>query len=306
MATRRDVLLALGGGAMLTGACDPTAPRPIPIAIRLNTIEAMLDGGRLGVCAIDTGSGARIVHRGDERFAMASTFKWLLAAAILRQADTGAMPLDQRVLYSEADLLDYAPVTKEHVAEGGMTAEQLLEAIVTVSDNTAANLLLPGVMGPEGLTLFLKANGDDVTRLDRIEPALNENARDDPRDTTTPVAMAQTLQRFLVGGDDLAGGEALSAASREKLIGWMEKSSTGLKRLRAGFPGWRAGDKSGTGGNGATNDCAIVWPPAGRGKKAAQRKPIVIASYISEGDAGPETREAIHAAVGAMVAEAWG
>jgi beta-lactamase class A len=305
MATRRDVLV-LGGAAVLAGACAPSAPKPLPVDVRLNTIEAMLDGGRLGVCAIDTGSGARIVHRGEERFAMASTFKWLLAAAILKSIDTGAMMRDQRVLYGEADLLEYAPITKEHVAEGGMTVEQLLEAIITVSDNTAANLLLPGVMGPEGLTHFLQANGDDVTRLDRTEPTLNENARDDPRDTTTPVAMAQTLQHILVGGDGFAGGDMLTAASRERLIGWMEKSSTGLKRLRAGFPGWRAGDKSGTGGNGATNDCAIVWPPEKTGKKAGPRKPIVIASYLSEGAAGPETREAIHAAVGAVIAGAFG
>lgn len=291
MATRRDVFP--GGSVALIGA-------------RLIAMEAMLDGGRLGVCAIDTGSGARIMHRGEERFAMASTFKWLLAAAGLKNVDTGAMPLDQRVLYSEADLLDYAPVTKAHLAEGGMTVEQLLEAIVTISDNTATNLLLQSVMGPEGLTQFLRANGDGVTRLDRTEPTLNENARDDPRDTTTPVAMAQTMQHILVGGDGLAGGDVLTAASRERLIGWMEKSTTGLKRLRAGFPGWRAGDKTGKGANGATNDCAIVWPPATAGKKSGPRKPIVIASYMSEGVAGPETREAVHAAIGGLIAEIWG
>jgi beta-lactamase class A len=310
MATRRDVLV-LGGAALMAGACAPKPPTPTDVDARLGRIEAMLGGGRLGVCAIDTGSGARIVHRGDDRFAMASTFKWLLAAAVLKNVDAGGMSLDQRVLYSETDLLDYAPVTKEHLAEGGMTVEQLLEAIITVSDNTAANLLLPGVMGPEGLTAFLRANGDAVTRLDRTEPTLNENAPGDLRDTTTPVAMAQTLQHILVGGDGLAGGDVLTAASRERLIGWMEKTSTGLKRLRAGFPGWRAGDKTGSGANGAVNDCAIVWPPEKpakqkSGKNAGPRKPIVIASYISEGDAGPETREAIHAAVGSVIAQAWG
>ncbi len=302
MATRRDVLL--GGSAALAGACAPPPKPAVPLETRFTALEATLDGGRLGVCAIDTGSGARLVHRGDERFAMASTFKWLLAAAVLNQVDAGAVRLDQRVLYSAADILDYAPVATAHLAAGAMSVEELLEAIITVSDNTAANLLLPGVLGPEGLTRFLRANGDGVTRLDRTEPTLNQNAPDDPRDTTTPAAMAQTLKHILAGEGRPAGGDVLSLASRQRLIGWMEKSSTGLKRLRAGFPsGWRAGDKTGSGANGALNDCVIVWPPARHG---SPRQPIVIASYISGGAAGPETREALQAEIGRLIAQAWG
>ena len=302
MATRRTVLL--GGSAALASACAPAPKRGADLTARFAALETTLDGGRLGVCAIDAGSGARLAHRGDERFALASTFKWLLAAAILMAIDAGGARLEQEIHYGQADILGNAPAATAHLGDGGMTIAQLLEAIITVSDNTAANLLLASVQGPEGLTQFLRASSDDVTRLDRIEPELNANAPDDPRDTTTPIAMAQTLRNILVGGDSLAGGQVLSLASRDRLTGWMEKTATGLKRVRAGFPAnWRAGDKTGTGANGALNDCVIAWPATA---SRPARQPIVIASYISGGAAGPETREALHAEIGRLIAQAWG
>lgn len=298
MQTRRTVL----AGALALGACaSPTEEAGPDDDARLAAIEATLGGGRLGVWAIDTGSGEAFGYRADARFAMCSTFKWLLAAAALDSAANGGPALGDPVLYREADLLGHAPATRARIQDrpkvvgdarlGEMTVEELCEAAVVVSDNTAANLLLELQMGPAGFTNFLRRTGDGVTRLDRNEPTLNENLPGDPRDTTSPRAMALSAARLLAG-------EGLAGPMRDRLIGWMAASATGLDRLRGGLPeGWRAGDKTGTGMNGAHNDVAIAWPPG--------RAPIVIASYITQGGADAATRAAAHAAVGALVARRW-
>ncbi|MBX3226237.1 MAG: class A beta-lactamase [Labilithrix sp.] len=230
-------------------------------------------GGRVGVFAIDTASGRAIAHRDDERFAMCSTFKWVLAALMLERVDRGALDLGERLAYGDGELLEHSPVTREHVRDGGMSVEALAEAAVTVSDNAAANLLLARLGGPAALTSFARAHGDEVTRLDRTEPSLNENAPGDPRDTTSPRAMAGLMRALLCG-------EALTTTSRERLLGWLRASTTGKDRLRAGFPAdWSAaaGDKTGTGPRGATNDVAIVSPPG--------RAPILVTAYLSDGHA---------------------
>ncbi|GAM97582.1 beta-lactamase [alpha proteobacterium U9-1i] len=291
--TRRGAML----GTLALAACAQTPARsepqfPPPPHPRIAAIEARL-GARIGVAALNTASAAWIGHRIQERFAMASTFKWLLAAQMLQMAEQMPEFLQQRILYDEADLLDYAPTARAHLARGWMTVEECCEAIVVVSDNTAANLLLVGASGPAGFTSFIRANADSVTRLDRTEPALNENALGDERDTTTPDGMARSLRNVLVGED------VLNPASREKLIGWMVASTTGLQRLRAGLPSdWRVGDKTGSGARGAVNDVAIAWPPG--------RAPIVIASYMSDGEADTATRSAAHAEIGRIIAETWG
>ncbi|WP_437805746.1 class A beta-lactamase [Sorangium sp. So ce1078] len=269
-----------------------TAPAPgAQAAPALARIEAQL-GGRLGVAALDTANGARIGHRAAERFAMCSTFKALLAASLLARVDQGQLTLDHRVTYRESDLLEHAPVTRARLAEGGLTVEELCAAAVETSDNTAANLLLAQIGGPAGLTAYLRSLGDQVTRLDRDEPALNANTPGDPRDTTTPDAMTDTCRVILV--DD----RALRAASRARLAAWMVRSKTGLTRLRAGLPSdWVVGDKTGT-GMGATNDVAIAWPPS--------RAPIVIACFVDAPSASPDARNAAHAQVARIVAEAFG
>jgi beta-lactamase class A len=296
MLSRRDTLL----GALALGACAPTAATdpsasytPPPDDPRLAAIEQRI-GGRVGVAAWNTGTGEWLGRRIQERFAMCSTFKWMLAAQHLHMAQQTPGWLGEMMEFGPADLLDYAPVAREHVTERFMSNEVMCEGAVVMSDNTCANLLLIPAGGPEGLTEFLRANGDGVTRLDRTEPTLNQNLPNDPRDTTTPDAMARTLQRFLL--ED----EVLHAASREKLIGWMIESPTGRERLRAGFPSnWRAGDKTGTstGAHNATNDVAIVWPP--------NRAPIVIASYLSESTADSAARNAAHAEIGRIIATQW-
>jgi beta-lactamase class A len=253
-------------------------------------------GGRVGVMALDTGSGETIGHRADERFAMCSTFKWALAAGVLARVDSGELALDQAVHYEEDDLLEYAPVAHENFDRdtdaGTLTIEELCAAAVSISDNTAANLLLELLGGPPGLTRFLRRHGDEVTRLDRNEPSLNTNLPGDPRDTTTPRAMADTMRTILLG-------DTLSPESRDRLTRWLIDTQTGLARLRGGLPtDWAAGDKTGTGVNGAANDVAIVWPP--------DRKPILIAAYLSDSSAGPDALNAAHRKIAATVVQELG
>lgn len=274
-------LIALGLTIALTAPVTSCAaarppvgtPSSDPTVASLAAIESRF-GGRLGVAALDAGTGRKVAFRGGERFAMASTFKWLLCAAVLARVDAGLLALDRKVAYTRADLLEPAPVTGAHVDEGALTVAELCQATIQHSDNPAANLLLPLVGGPAGLTDYLRRVGDRETRLDRNEPTLNLNLPGDPRDTSTPEAMVGSLHAILVG-------DALTPASRRQLTTWMEGTVTGLDRLRAGLPTeWRVGDKTGTGGGGATNDVAIAWPPG--------RAPLLIAAFF---DASPRSLE---------------
>jgi beta-lactamase class A len=247
-------------------------------------------GGRIGVAALDTGSGRQLAYRADERFAMCSTFKWLLAAAILHRAETDATLLDRRLSYGAKDLLAYAPVTAAHLTEGTMSVRALCEAALEISDNTAANLLLNLLGGPAALTAYLRETGDEVTRLDRFEPELNTNLAGDPRDTTTPAAMLGTLRRLLTGA-------GLSAKSRSILIDWLKKCLTGSHRLRAGLPkNWPVGDKTGSGANGAANDVAIAFPKG--------RSPLLLASYLSDSKLPAASLDAAHVRIAGIVAAA--
>jgi beta-lactamase class A len=253
---------------------------------------ALGHGGRLGFAALNTATGQSLAYRADERFALCSTFKVALAAAWLARADRGRATLSQLISFSEADLTDYAPVVRANRGVGRLSLERLCAAVVVVSDNAAANLLLKPLGGPPGFTRLLRGWGDTVTRLDRYEELLGTNIRGDARDTTTPRAMLALMQRLLLG-------DALTSQSREKLIRWMQGATTGLQRLRAGLPSsWRAGDKTGNGRNGAANDLAIAWPP--------NAPPILIASYMSGGTADRSRRDAGHAALGRVVAQLLG
>lgn len=226
-------------------------------------------GGRIGVVAIDSKSGRRIEHRANERFPMCSTFKTLAVSAVLQRVDQGKEKLDRFVPYTEKDLLEYAPVTKEHVAEGGMTVGALCEAAVAQSDNTAANLILQTIGGPNGVTQFARSIGDKITRLDRMEPELNRWMPGDDRDTTSASAMCADLRQLL-------DSELLSKESKSRLNDWLKRNETGAALVRAGVPpGWRVGDKTGRSGNGATNDAAVIYPPDG--------EPIFIAIYTFGG-----------------------
>lgn len=242
------------------------------------------NGGRLGVAMLDTAGGRRVAYRGDERFPMCSTFKFLAAALMLARVDRGEEKLDRRIVFAESDLVPYSPATREHVGAGGMTVDAICAAAMTLSDNTAGNLMLSSFGGPAGLTAFARTLGDTVTRLDRIETELNEGTPGDPRDTTSPLAMLGTMQT-------LVAGNGLTAASRERLIGWLVANKTGEKRLRAGLPAsWRIGDKTGTGGNGSANDIAVAWPPG--------RAPVFVTAYYTGSTISDEARSAVIAEAG--------
>jgi beta-lactamase class A len=262
------------------------APGP-SIEAKLAALE-LRHGGRLGVAILDTGNQRLVSHRGDERFALCSTFKALAAAYVLARVDLKDEDLSRLIVYGQDQLVTYSPVTEQHAGEGGLSVGSICEAAVTLSDNTAANLLLDSFGGPEGLTAWLRSIGDQTTRLDRHEPELNENRPGDLQDTTTPIAMLQSLRTLLLG-------EVLSGASRDQLSAWLASNKTGDQKLRAGLPkGWRVGDKTGSGSNNASNDVAIVWP--------TDRPPLIVTVYYSESKATSEQINSLMAEVGRLVA----
>ena len=255
---------------------------------RVASIEKR-EGGRLGVAVLDSGGGPALTHRAGERFPMCSTFKLMASAAVLKRVDEGKERLDRVIPYGPGDLLEYAPVTKAHVADGGMTLGSLCAAAIDWSDNTAANLVLDAIGGPQGFTAFVRSVGDSTTRLDRNEPSLNTSVPGDERDTTTPQAMAEGVQKVLLGN-------VLSEASRAQLEAWLTSDKVGDKRLRAGLPpSWGIGDKTGSGDHGTANVVAIIRPPG--------RAPLIAAVYYTESDASMDARNAIHKEIGGIIAE---
>jgi beta-lactamase class A len=288
---RRSFLAALAASAACVRARAAASSAEERLALannRLAEIEAR-ESGRLGVFVRDTGARATIEHRADERFPMCSTFKLLTAAAALKRVDDGAERLDRTIAYGPNDLLEYAPIAKAHVAEGGMTLADLCAAAIDWSDNTAANLVLQAIGGPPGFTQFARSLGDKVTRLDRNEPTLNEATPGDERDTTSPRAMAADMQKVLLG-------DALSDQSRRQLEAWLIDDKVGDKRVRAGLPhSWRIGDKTGSGDHGTANTIAIIRPP--------DQAPILAAVYYTESSAPMDARNAIHKEIGSLIAE---
>jgi beta-lactamase class A len=252
--------------------------------------EARAANVRIGGTAIDLSTNRRVDYRSDERFIMCSTFKVLAAAAVLKRVDENKEKLDQFVRYGEAQLLTYAPVTREHVKEGGMTLEALCAAAIEQSDNTAANLLLDAIGGPGKWTEFARSLGDKFSRLDHTEPELNIARPGKDDDTTMPSAMATDLQRLFTS-------DILSVASRTKLEGWMQQNETGLKMIRATLPtDWKAGDKTGRSGDGATNDIAVLRPPGGG--------PIFLAIYTVDPSESQDARDELVAEVAKAAIEA--
>ncbi|MEA3065201.1 MAG: beta-lactamase class [Sphingomonadales bacterium] len=293
MIDRRTFLAA----ALAAGACARTVPaasRFDEAAGRFEAIRAALGpGGRLGVAAIDTGSGRELRFDADSRYPLASTFKLPLAAFVLHLVEGGELSLDEELPFAPGDPLGNSPTVEANLARGRLPLRQLCAAVVEVSDNSAANILLRRTGGPEALTRFIRGCGDPVTRLDRFEMDLGSNLPGDPRDTTSPAAMAGLARKLVLG-------DVLAEENRNRLQLWLKKSVPGPDRLKAGLPSppWLVGHKTGTAANGGINDVAIGW--------RSGRPPIVIACYLSGGTAEAPARFAAHAAVGKLVAEAFG
>lgn len=255
---------------------------------RIGALEKRI-GGRIGVSVIDTQTNISFGYRETESFPMFSTFKVLAAAMVLMRVDKGEENLERRVVYDKEQLITYSPETEKHVGGEGMSIGELCKAAITLSDNTAGNLLLESVGGPKELTNWLRTLGDGSTRLDRIEPDLNEAKPSDPRDTTTPDAMLDTL-------GNLTLGTVLSEPSQKQLAEWMVANTTGNERLRTGLPDdWKVGDKTGTGKAGSAADIAIAWPP-GHG-------PILMAVYVAEATAPTSEINPIFGEIARIVTE---
>jgi len=242
------------GDTAAPSAPDPTTPSPFgPDSgdAVFTALEEQFDA-RLGVYAVDTETDEAVSWRADERFAYASTIKALAAAVVLDQ--TTDAELDEQVSYTAEELVPYSPVTEQSVGVG-MSLREVLDAAVRFSDNTAANLMFDEIGGPSGLDDALAQVGDDVTQVERVEPDLNEAVPGDPRDTSTPRALAADLRAFVV--DD-----ALEPSDQAQLVDLLRGNTTGDALIRAATPeGWVVGDKTGSGGFGTRNDIAVLWPP---------------------------------------------
>ena len=237
-----DRRMFLGGALALgAGACIPPDQSPLGrLAAELRIIEAA-GNGTLGVEIFNTATGGSVGINQDKRFGHASSFKLSLAALLLQRRAAGTIDADRHVMWSEADMIHHAPFTRERIASGA-TLRELARATQITSDNPAANILLRALGGPAGMTAFWRSIGDDVSRLDRFEPEMNDVPTPEFRDTTTPAAMARTVARIVYG-------DVLPERERAELKGWMVETETGARRVRAGLPeGWIAGDKTGTSG----------------------------------------------------------
>jgi len=276
---------AVSAMAGIAGAASGGTPQE-----QLAELEAR-HKGRIGVAIHNLATNARLGHRADERFLMCSTFKALLAGHILACVDRKEEALDRRIVVKKSDLVDWSPVVEKRVGGKGVTIAELCEATITLSDNAAANLLLGASGGPKAVTAFLRGLGDDVTRLDRTEPSLNyHETPDDERDTTTPVAMTETLRKLIFT-------DVLSPRSKAQLAAWFVMNKTGDARLRAGFPAdWMTGDKTGTNGDkaGNANDVAVAWSP--------NRGAIVVSAFVEMPGISGDARNALIAEIGRIAA----
>ncbi|MCV7200142.1 class A beta-lactamase [Mycobacterium angelicum] len=294
---RRELLLAAALLAPLAGCTGRTThDHPVSTTTRPDLTSRFMElemkyTARLGVFVAATDPSAEIAYRAGERFAFCSTFKAPLVGAVLHQYPL--THLDKVITYTSDDIRSISPVTQQHV-QTGMTIRELCDAAIRYSDGTAANLLLAEIGGTAAFTGYLRELGDNVSRLDQLEPELNRDAPDDPRDTTTPHAIALVFQQLILG-------DALPADKKTMLTDWLARSTTGAKRIRAGFPAeWKVVDKTGTGDYGRANDVAVMWSPSG----AAH----VVAIYSDRAGQGydAEPSDAVIAEAAAAVANALG
>ncbi|HEU5437000.1 MAG TPA: class A beta-lactamase [Telluria sp.] len=281
---RRGIILA-ALALPLAGCVAPVQRENAAFAAAIAQLETT-HGGRLGVAAFDTGSRRWLQYRADERFPMCSTFKIIPAAAMLARGDE---LINLRIHYGKEDLLPNSPITEKHLLDG-MSNADLCAATLQYSDNAAANLLMKQLGGPAGMTAFARSRGDDIFQLDRWETELNSAIPGDPRDTTSPLAMLQTLQKLTLG-------DGLPGPARTTLLNWMFANTTGNQRMRAGVPaGWKVADKTGGGSYGTNNSIGLLFPPS--------RPPIVAAVFHTQDQKEASAKNEVIAAATRAVVEA--
>lgn len=284
-----DFLVSTVAAVCFLAISNPVLGQDDKLIEFIEKVEVQLDA-RVGVAVAVPDRNQRWEYQANDRFPMSSTFKTIACAALLARVDSGEEQLDRLVRFSKTDLVEYSPVTESKADTAGMTLGELCAATITVSDNTAGNLVLQAIGGPDGVTQFVRSVGDDVTRLDRWETELNEAVPGDPRDTTTPNAMARLLEELLFG-------TALSATSQAQLVAWLKANSVGDALLRAGIPEhWQIGDKTGAGGYGSRSIAAVMWP--------SSDSPIIATIYITETEAPFAARNAAIASLGQAIATA--
>lgn len=287
---RRHLLLA-SGAAMLCPAPLLFAAPATSLAAAHTQLAALEQaaGGRLGVAAWRQGSELRVAYRADERFPLASTFKAMLAGAVLARSVSQPGLLDQHVRYEKKELVTYSPITEKHLADG-MSVADLCAATLQYSDNSAANFLMTLLGGPQAVTAFARSIGNTVFQLERWETELNSAIPGEVRDTASPASMAHSLQQLLLGN-------SLPAPQRQQLDAWMRGNTTGDKRIRAGVPaGWQVADKTGSGAYGSVNDIGVAYPPSGA--------PLVIAVYYTREQKKADTNQDIITAATRIVTAA--
>ena len=255
--SRRHVLL--GGLTLAAAACaqKPALANPPPVSSFDQRIAGLeqAHNALIGLSAADLNTDRSLSHRADDLFAMCSTFKTYLSARVLQIAERGELSLDQTIFVDPSAIIANSPRTQPR-AGGEMTLAELCQAVLQVSDNAAANLLLQRIGGPPAITAFARSIGDDRSRLDRWETELNSAIPGDPRDTSTPEALGGGYRALLTG-------DVLGARQRQQLEDWMRANET--SSMRAGLPpGWTSADKTGSGDYGSTNDVGIAYGPDGQ------------------------------------------
>jgi len=287
---RRNLVLA-GGAALLCPAPLLFAAPATSIATAQTQLAALEQaaGGRLGVAAWRHGGELRVAYRADERFPLASTFKAMLAGAVLARSVSQPGLLDQHVRYEKKELVTYSPITEKHLADG-MSVADLCAATLQYSDNSAANFLMKLLGGPQAVTAFARSIGNTVFQLERWETELNSAIPGEVRDTASPASMAHSLQQLLLEN-------SLPAQQRQQLDTWMRGNTTGDKRIRAGVPaGWQVADKTGSGAYGSVNDIGVAYPASGA--------PLVIAVYYTREQKKADTNQDIITAATRIVTAA--
>jgi beta-lactamase class A len=275
---RRSLLLAMV--ALPFSIKSFAVRRDTPLS-KIQTALAKLEtdsGVRLGLSFINSFNNTQVHYRSDERFPLCGTYKVVLVAAVFKRSMKDDGLLQQRLHYHQNDLVSYSPITEKYTDQG-MTIYELCVAAIQYSDNGAANLLLKVIGGPTALTAFTRAIGDKSFRLDRREPELNSAVPHDLQDTTTPMAMANTLKAITLGN-------VLSKPLRERFQQLLIGNTTGMKSIRAGIPfGWTVGDKTGSGAYGTTNDIAVIWP--------SNKAPLILTVYVTHNDEQAPARQDI-------------